>query len=314
METKQAVFERYQAEYFKDRKRSGKRKEITAIINTVASVTGLGRKSIIRSFKHRQMRDPAEAEGRGISATSPSQLKHIIPIFHGDWSLKLPGTGQIDTVVHCGNSLKGDMVFTLNYPDIPTLWCLLRAQWNKGQESTKDSLATIKTTLPWTLLEVHPDTGSEFINWLMKDWCDIHHIIMTRSRPNYSNDNMPVKERNGHIVRKWIGYQRLDCPEAVAVLNAVYDVLCPYLNLNHFVTSRRVIKKYEVEGKWKKRYEKVAKTLYQRVQENEYIPKDVKKKLQQEHATLNPLTMLKEMERLNKVLYDTQRKYSTTNQ
>jgi hypothetical protein len=249
-------------------------------------------------------------KGRGISSTSPSQLKHIIPIFRGDWSLKLPGTGQIDTVVHCGHVLKGDLVFTLNYIDIPTLWDVLRAQWNKGQEATRISLVHINTMLPWRMLEVHPDTGSEFINWLMKGWCDTNDIIMTRSRPNHSNDNMHVEERNGHIVRKWIGYQRLDCIEAVDALNDVYAVLCPYLN--HFVTSRRVIEKYEVDGKWKKKYEKVAKTPYQRVLENEHIPEDVKEKLRREHATLNPRTMITEIERLKKVLYDTQRKYGTT--
>jgi hypothetical protein len=249
-------------------------------------------------------------KGRGISSTSPSQLKHIIPIFHGDWNLKPPGTGQIDTVVHCGHSLKGDMAFTLNYTDISTLWCLLKAQWNKGQLATQSSLATIKDILPWIMIEVHPDTGSEFINWLMKEWCDTNNIIMTRSRPNHSNDNMHVEERNGHIVRKWIGYQRLDCVEAVDALNDVYAVLCPYLN--HFVASRRVIEKYEVAGKWKKKYEKVARTPYQRVLENEHIAEDVKVGLRKEHATLNPLIMLKEIERLKKVLYDTQRKCGTT--
>jgi hypothetical protein len=249
-------------------------------------------------------------KGRGIASTSPSLLKHIIPIFHGDWSEKLPGTGQIDTVVHCGHSLSGDMVFTLNYIDIPTLWDILRTQWNKGQVATQESVFHIAEALPWQMLEVHPDTGSEFINWHMKDWCDTQSITMTRSRPNHSNDNMHVEERNGHIVRKWIGYQRLDCKEAVDALNDVYAVLCPYLN--HFVASRRVIEKYEVDGKWKKKYEKVAKTPYQRVLENEHIEKRIKEKLKAEHEKLNPLTMLKEIERLKKILYDTQRKYGTT--
>ena len=232
-------------------------------------------------------------KGHGISSTSPSQLKHIIPIFHGDWGQKLPGAGQIDTVVHCGHSLVGDMVFTLNYIDVPTLWDILRAQWNKGQVATQESLAYINTVLPWEMLEIHPDTGSEFINWHMKDWCAIQGITMSRSRPNHSNDNMHVEERNGHVVRKWIGYQRLDCIEAVDALNNVYAVLCPYLN--HFVASRRVIEKYEVDGKWKKKYEKVAKTPYQRVLENEHVSADVKEGLRQEHEKLNPLTMKNEM-------------------
>jgi hypothetical protein len=388
MEAKNEVFYRYLKEYLKLRRQLGKRTELSAVISTIESVTGMGRKSIIRRLRNLQLRDPAQAEhrgrsvyytpdttaalkevwetgsevcgellhpmvseyisilirdklwkhsdeatgkllsmsmgtmknrinkflkirrkGRGVSSTSPSLLKHIIPIFHGDWSQKLAGTGQIDTVVHCGHSLRGDLVFTLNYIDVPTLWDILRAQWNKGQVATQESLLHIKEGLPWPLLEVHPDTGSEFVNWHMKGYCDTNDIIMTRSRPNHSNDNMHVEERNGHIVRKWIGYQRLDCVEAVDALNDVYAVLCPYLN--HFVASRRVIEKYEVNGKWKKRYEKVAKTPYQRVLENEQIDEAIKEKLRLEHVTLNPQTMLKEIERLKKALYDTQRKYGT---
>ena len=249
-------------------------------------------------------------KGRGFSSTSPSQLKHIIPIFHGDWSNKPPGTGQIDTVVHCGHTLAGDMIFTLNYIDVPVLWDILRAQWNKGQIATQESLAYIKSMLPWSMLEVHPDTGSEFINWHMKGWCDTKQIDMSRSRPNHSNDNMHVEERNGHIVRKYIGYIRLDCKEAVDALNDMYAVLCPYLN--HFITSRRIIEKFEVNGKWKKKYEKVALTPYQRVLVHPDISEEVKEKLRIEHAKLNPLTMKQEIDRLIKILYDVQRKHGNT--
>ena len=252
----------------------------------------------------------ARRKGRGISSTSPSLLKHIIPIFHGDWSEKLPGSAQIDTVVHCGHTLVGDMVFSLNYIDIPTLWDITRAQWNKGQVATQESLAFINDRLPWKILLVHPDTGNEFINWHMKTWCDTKKIEMTRSRPNHKNDNMHVEERNGHIIRKYIGYTRLDCREAVGALNDVYAVLCPYLN--HFVASRRVVEKFEVNGKWKKRYEKVAKTPYQRVLENEHISDEVKEKLKKEHEKLNPLVMKKEIDRRKSILYDTQRKYGST--
>lgn len=249
-------------------------------------------------------------KGRGLASTQSSQLKYIIPIFHGDWNLKLPGTGQIDTVVHCGHSLTGNMAFTLNYIDVATLWDISRAQWNKGKVVTKESLVLIKKFLPWPMLEVHPDTGSEFINWYLKTWCDINNIKMSRSRPNHSNDNMHVEERNGHIIRKYIGYGRLDCREAVEALNDIYAVLGPYLN--HFVASRRVIEKYEVNGKWKKRYEPVAKTPYQRVLENTFITDEVKEKLKKEHEKLNPLIMKREIDRLKKVLYDIQKKHGTT--
>jgi len=245
--------------------------------------------------------------GRGFGTTQASQIKHIIPIFHGDWSEKPVGTGQLDTVAHCGHSVAGDYAFTLNYVDIPVLWDTMHAQWNKGQIATQESLAFIRDNLPWKLLEVHPDTGSEFINWHMKEWCDTNMIRMTRSRPNHKNDNMHIEERNGHIVRKWIGYMRFDCKEAVDALNDVYAVLNPYLN--HFVASRRVIEKFEVNGKWKKRYEKVAKTPYQRVMEHPDISSEVKEKLRLEHEKLNPAVMKKEIDRLKVILYDIQRKH-----
>ena len=57
---------------------------------------------------------------------------------------------------------------------------------------------------------------------------------------------------------------------------------------------------------------KIAKTPYQRVLESEYISDEVKEKLRQEHAKLNPLIMKNEIDRLKKILYDTQRKHGTT--
>jgi hypothetical protein len=120
---------------------------------------------------------------------------------------------------------------------------------------------------------------------------------------------MHVEERNGHVIRKHIGYVRLDCKEAVDALNNVYAVLSPYLN--HFVASRRVLEKIEVGGKWKKKYEKVAKTPYQRVLGNEHITEEVKNKLKREHEKLNPAVMKKEIDRLKTILYDIQKKHGT---
>jgi hypothetical protein len=253
----------------------------------------------------------ARRKGRGFSLTSPSNLKHIIPIFTGPWKDELPGSGQIDTVAHCGSTLLGDFIYTLNLVDISTLWDIARAQWNKGQEATVASLEHIRNNLPFPLHGIHPDTGSEFINWLCKGYCDTNSINMTRSRPNHKNDNAYVEERNGHIVRKYVGYIRLDCKEAVPALNNLYAVLCPYLN--HFIPSRKCINKVKIGSKYKKVYEKVPKTPYQRVLEHPKISEDVKNKLRKEHAILNPLIMKKEIDRLRSVLYDVQRKHGSQN-
>jgi hypothetical protein len=56
-----------------------------------------------------------ERNGKEISATRPSQLKIVAPIFNGPWENKPPGYGQIDTVVHCDSTLLDNYTYTLNY-------------------------------------------------------------------------------------------------------------------------------------------------------------------------------------------------------
>ena len=113
--------------------------------------------------------------------------------------------GQIDTVVHCGSSLLGDMAYTLNYTDAATMTVIPHAQWNKGMEQTRESMKVIKSRMPFSWLGAHPDTGSEFINHFVMEWCREKKIDLSRSRPGKSNDNMYVEERNGHVIRKFVG-------------------------------------------------------------------------------------------------------------
>ena len=249
-------------------------------------------------FKIRRVR-------KGMSATSPSALKHIIPVFTGPWKDKPPGYGQIDTVVHCGSSLLGDMAYTLNYTDAAALLVIPRAQWNKGMAATRESMKVIKTRMPFPWLGAHPDTGSEFINQFVAAWRRDENIDLSRSRPGKKNDNMYVEERNGHVIRKFVGYMRLDCPEAVDALNAVYDVLTPYLM--HFVAVRRTTGKEKIQSKYRRMYEKTARTPYQRVLEHPAVDETVKEQLRKEHAPLNPLLMRREIEKRLRAVYDIQK-------
>lgn len=243
----------------------------------------------------------------GMTSTSPSALKRIIPIFTGPWEGLPPGHGQVDTVVHRGSSLLGDMVYTVNYTDTATLAVLPRAQWNKGKEATLDNLKEIKKRLFFPLLGLHPDTGSEFVNWFAKDWCDREQIDFSRGRPGKKNDNMYVEERNGHVVRKTVGYIRLDRKEAVLALDEVYNILTPHLF--HFVAVRRTDTKERVGSIYRRTYEKKPKTPYERTLAHPAVTEKVKEGLRHEHEKLNPLLMKKEIEKRVRNLYDVQKRY-----
>lgn len=388
METKNEIFDRYKAEYYKARTlKKGGRRRCGEILDIVCDVAKMTRKAACRKFTRLQTKDPCSEEkrgrsvyytadvtaalkyvwdssnglcgellhpvisdyvdifkraktwnhsdeatgkllkmsertvkrrvhefektkrkGQGFSSTSPSNVKTIIPVFMGPWRDLDPGHEQIDTVVHCGSTLKGDMVYTLNSTDVATYWNLLGAQWNKGEQATIENRKKLRARLPFQHLHDHSDTGSEFINWDTVEWNEDTGVKLTRSRPNKKNDNAFVEERNGHIVRKYVGYIRLDCIEAVDALNNLFKVLNLYTN--HFIPSRRTIENVRVGAAYKRTFEKAA-TPYKRVLAHQKISDEAKQKLRAEHATLNPEVLLKEIGRLRAVMYDVQRKHGS---
>jgi len=245
----------------------------------------------------------------GKGTTEKSSVISMVPIRMDGWDTAETGVVQVDTVAHCGDSIAGDFDFTTNGTDVATLWGSRRVQWNKGQEATKISLEAMRRDSPFPWTEAHPDSGSEFINNHVLAYAKETGLRMTRSRPYHKNDNCFVEERNGHVVRAYVGYERFDVPKTVDVLNELYDVLTPYLN--HFIASRRIVSKERIGARWKVTREKIAKTPYQRVLERNDVTDEVKNKLRAEHATLDPATMKKEIDRLTKRVHDIQRRYGT---
>ncbi len=247
---------------------------------------------------------------RGKSTTKPGSILSLVPVRADGWKEAPAGTIQIDTVAHCGNTVAGGYVNTVNGSDVPTLWGARHAQWNKGQEETVMSMEAMDSTVPFPVWEWHPDSGSEFINWHCKGWCEGRGQALTRSRPGHKNDNCFVEERNGHVVRAYVGYARLDARAAVYALNRLYDVLTPFLN--HFVASRRIVKRERIGARWKVTREKKALTPYQRVLAREDISEEIKQKLRKEHEQMNPLRLRQKIDRLTLEVFNVQRRYGTS--
>jgi hypothetical protein len=243
----------------------------------------------------------------GKSTTQKSSVVSMVPIRMDGWDKAEVGVEQMDTVAHCGDTVAGDYAFTVNATDIATVWGTRRAQWNKGAEATTCSLCAMEADSPFPWTEMHPDSGSEFINRICIAYAEAKGLRMTRSRPYHKNDNCFVEERNGHVVRTYVGFDRFDVRETVDALNELYDVLTPYLN--HWIAVRRIVKKERIGAKWKVTREKVAKTPYQRMLERDDVSEEIKSKLRTEHATMNPKTMKSEIDRLTKRVHDIQRKH-----
>lgn len=249
---------------------------------------------------------------RGISTTQGGAFKKLIPIFSGSWASKGPGHGQLDTVVHSGPKLMGSMVYSVNYVDVATYWQEPVAQLNKGERATLVSLKIIRKRLPYTLHELHPDSGSEFINQVAYDWSKEVGIRLTRSRPNKKNDNCYVEQRNRATIRKYIGYDRYDCQEAVDVMNELYKVLRLYINF--FQATYKLVSKQKIVDennsavtKRTKRMYDQNRTPYQRVLDHPNIDQETKDALTVQYETLNPKKLRDRIQALTSKLEKVQR-------
>lgn len=195
------------------------------------------------------------------------RLKQSIPIVNRKEEVRESGHLSVDTVAHCGGNLAGSFTWTLTVTDELTLWTQNRAIWNKGREGTCVALQYILREMPFRIRSINSDNGSEFINYHLQSFIKNRYKTckVTRSRPNFKNDNARVEERNRRLVREIVGDERLDDERFVYLLNRLYK----WVNMqhNHFIASMRLLKKEKCGRRIIKRYD-MARTPYMRVLEN----------------------------------------------
>ena len=223
-----------------------------------------------------------------------TSLKKSIPYVNRQAKLTEPGHLSADTVAHCNGDMSGDFVWTLTVTDELTGWTQNRAIWNKGQFATCTALAYILREMPFRIRSINTDNGSEFINHHLQRFLKEHYktCIITRSRPNKKNDNARVEERNLHVVRECIGYERLGDEHFVRALNRIYRA--NNLLINHFQTWSRVESKERRGTRVIRRMDK-PQTPYQRVM-NHLKEGARKQRLKAVHESLNPWVLRAEIQ------------------
>lgn len=204
------------------------------------------------------------AIGKGRSHTKPgSLLKSQIPMrTWADWDENVPGFVEIDLVGHEGGDANGEFGFSLTVTDIATGWTEVRSVRNKSARAVFEALLAIQVALPFPLLGIDSDNGSEFINAHLLSWTTSQQITFTRSRPGNSNDGCHVEQKNWDIARRTVGYWRYDTAGEIELLNQIWPVLSPLINL--FTPQQKLISKTRVGAKVTKRYD-TAQTPYQRL-------------------------------------------------
>jgi hypothetical protein len=254
----------------------------------------------------------ARYKGRGRSTTKPGTLlRNQIPIKTNQWDESRPGFLESDTVAHCGTSMAGMFAFTIDCVDIATSWTEQRAVWGKGETDVLKQLEDVEQSLPFPLLGFDCDNGSEFLNYhLLRHFTERKHPVQfTRSRAYHKDDNAHIEQKNWTHVRQWIGYDRLDNPAVVALLNDLYKKEWRLFH-NFFCPSVKLLSKERIASKTIKRYDS-PKTPYQRILESPHVEKSVKQALRKQMTKLNPFTLRQAIEKKLKAIFKTCSKYKT---
>ena len=150
-------------------------------------------------------------------------LRHKIPIKTDSWDVARPGFMEADLVSHCGGVAQGEFIYSLNLTDIFSGWVETEAVMGKGQRGIVQALGRISERLAFAVLGIDSDNGSEFINHHLLRYCQQRGIQFTRSRPYKKDDNAHVEQKNWTHVRKFLGWDRYDSPEALQAINELYE-------------------------------------------------------------------------------------------
>ena len=236
------------------------------------------------------------------SGTKPGTLlKHQVPIrTFSDWDESKPGFMEVDLVSHGGGDERGDFCQTLTATDVCSAWTETQTVRNKAQVRVFEGLTTIRARLPFDLLGLDSDNGSEFINNHLVAYCEQEKINFTRSRPYRKNDNCFVEQKNYTVVRKTVGYMRHDTDKELEILNRLYSYLRLYTN--YFLPTMKLSQKTRTGSKVVKRYEE-PKTPYQRLLESPSLDRRVKQRLKVEYSNLNPAQLKREIMGLQQLLW-----------
>jgi hypothetical protein len=233
---------------------------------------------------------------KGISTTKPgSILKEFIPIKTNQWDETKPDFVETDMVAHCGSSIAGMFIYTVNMVDIATGWATQRAVWGKSETGVLEAIRNMERTLPFKILGFDCDNGSEFLNWNLLRYFKnrTNPVNYTRSREYHKNDNAHVESKNWTLVRQLLGYRRFDKPELLNLINALYSEQW-YMFVNMFLPSVKLIEKIRIGSRIIKKHDS-PKTPLQRMLESKIISKGTKKKLANQFKLYNPYSLKKEI-------------------
>jgi len=228
-----------------------------------------------------------------------NKLLQDIPMLRLPWDIQNPGHFETDSVHHCGPAASGEYACTLQMIDVASGWSERRATLGRSYLVMEDAFLCILHRLPFPVLQIHPDNGSEFFNHhMLRFWGDVvRGVTLSRSRPYHKNDNPRVEQKNSTLVRAYLGYERLDSVAQVLALNALYDRMWVYYNffqpVMHLI-EKEVIPQDGKPARVKRRHDQ-ARTPFDRLCNTDAILPEHRQQLTALRDATNPRRLRQEI-------------------
>jgi hypothetical protein len=238
----------------------------------------------------------------GRSTTRPtSALQKLIPVrsYAQKWHSRL-GEIEVDLVAHCGRSTEGFYLYTLVVVELTTGWTECVPLWGKGQSRVSAGVERVRRRVPFKIISLHSDNGSEFINQILYAYCHREGIAFSRSRTSKKNDQAHVEQRNWSAVRRVVGYERYTSHAAHQQLDRLYELLREQMNF--FQPLRKLIPGERVDGKVHKRYD-VAQTPYQRLLHQGVQDEGERQRMAERYQSLNPVRLRAQIDEMLRLLW-----------
>ena len=138
------------------------------------------------------------------------------------------------------------------------------------------------------------------MNDLLVAYCEAEHLTFTRGRPLLKNDQCYVEQKNGHVVRQVVGYDRFVGAQAYQYLDDLYRVLSQYVNF--FQPSMKLCAKLK-EGRRVRRIYDEAKTPLTRLLQAQVVPAEHERDLSKQLEDLDPVRLLEQAQQAQHTLF-----------
>jgi len=258
--------------------------------------------STVRRIMRRIGRPPDTLPRVRRGRRADSIVQSMVPVGVIPWDEPEPGHFETDLVLHNRAGQEGTFVCSMQLLDVLTGWSERFAILGYEFDEMWRAIQAFKQRCPIPVREIHTDNGSEFMNlaFVSQFGPDRVHILLTRGRVGYKNDNRFVEQKNSSLIRAYVDHLHLYTATHRDLLAHLYEDMWCYYNLFQPVvrqTSRTVTSGTNGLCRIVRKHDRAATPLQRLLLAKPPLARATAEHLQALHHNTDPLALKRRIHR-----------------